>query len=153
MRATLPASDATQAGDQGSALVEFVFLAVLLLVPIIYLVVALGRVQAGALAVEQGAREAGRVFVTSADEDSGQDRARAAAALAYGDQGFSGPGPGQLTMTCTDRPCLTPDGRVEVKAELTVGLPGVPRFVSHVIPLRITLSATHIATVDRFRQP
>ena len=53
--------------EDGSALVEFVFLAVLMLVPIVYLIVALGRIQAGALAVEQGAREAGRAFVTAPD--------------------------------------------------------------------------------------
>jgi hypothetical protein len=129
-----------------------VFLAVLMLVPIIYLVMVLARVQAGALAVEQGAREAGRAFVTAQDDTAGQGRARAAAALAYGDQGFAAPGPGQLILMCSATPCLSPDGRVEVNSKLTVRLPGVPHFISHLIPLQVTLSATHVVTVDRFGQ-
>src|SRR4051794_3589223 len=47
-------------GEEGSALVEFVFLAVVMLVPIVYLIVTLARIQAGTLAVEQASREAGR---------------------------------------------------------------------------------------------
>jgi Flp pilus assembly protein TadG len=136
--------------DEGSALVEFVFLAVLMLVPIVYLVVALGRIQAGALAVEQGAREAGRAFVTAPDEASAGARARAAAALAYGDQGFGGPAPGELTISCSARPCLTAGARVRVSGSLTVVLPGVPRFLVHAVPLEVRLRAIHVATVDRF---
>ena len=79
--------------EEGSALIEFVFLAVLMLVPIVYLIVALGRIQAGALAVEQGVREAGRAFVTAPGRAVAPARARAAMTLAYRDQGFDPPGP------------------------------------------------------------
>jgi Flp pilus assembly protein TadG len=141
------------AAGEGSAIVEFVFLGVLLLVPIVYLIIALGRIQAGALAVEQGAREAGRAFVTAPDESSAGVRARAADALAYQDQGFAPPGRDQLTIVCTASPCLSPNGRVSVKGTLTVMLPGVPRFLSRLIPLQVTLSATHVATVNEFSAP
>ncbi len=110
--------------DEGSAIIEFVFLAVLMLVPIVYLIVALGRIQAGALAVEQGAREAGRAFVTAPDETSGAARAQTAAALAFHDQGFAGPYDGQLTLSCSAAPCLTGDGRVTVDAQITVRAAG-----------------------------
>ncbi len=145
-----PAPARTGGGDEGSAIIEFVFLAMLMLVPIVYLVVALGRIQAGALAVEQGAREAGRAFVTADDDPSGAARARAAAALAYQDQGFAAPGADQLSVTCDGTPCLRADGRVTVHSTITVVLPGVPRFVSDVIPVQVTLRATHVSTVDRF---
>ena len=138
------------AGQEGSAIIEFVFLAVLMLVPIVYLVVALSRIQAGALAVEQGAREAGRAFVTAPDDAAGIARARAAAGLAYGDQGFAAPGPGQLAITCSASPCLTANGRVTVRSSLTVVLPGVPRFLTRLIPVAVTVRATHISTVDEF---
>jgi hypothetical protein len=139
--------------DEGSAIIEFVFLAVLMLVPIVYLIVALGRIQAGALAVEQGAREAGRAFVTAPDEGSGAGRAQAAAALAFHDQGFAGPYDGQLRVSCSVAPCLTGNARVTVDAQITVLLPGVPRFLSHVIPVQMRLDATHVATVDQFAAP
>ena len=136
--------------DEGSALVEFVFLAVVMLVPIVYLVVVLARIQAGTLAVEQGSREAGRVFVTAPDAQSGLSRARVAAALAYRDQGFSPPGAHQLEVACSSTACLAPGGRVTVHTELTVVLPGVPRVLAHVIPVSVTVAATHVATVDAF---
>jgi hypothetical protein len=136
--------------DDGSALVEFVFLAVVMLVPIVYLIVTLARIQAGTLAVEQGSREAGRVFVTAPDAKSGLSRARVAAALAYRDQGFAPPSGQQLAVACSSTPCLSPGTRVSVRTELTVVLPGVPRFLAHLIPGSVTVAATHVAAVDAF---
>jgi hypothetical protein len=136
--------------DEGSALIEFVFLAVVMLVPIVYLIVTLARIQAGTLAVEQGSREAGRVFATAPDAETGLNRARVAAALANRDQGFSAPATGQLTIACSATPCPSPGGRVTVHTELTVVLPGVPRFLAHVIPVSVTVAATHVAAVDAF---
>ena len=53
----------------GSAIVEFVFLAVLMLVPLFYLVMVLARLQAGAYAVSAASREAGRAYVTAQVSD------------------------------------------------------------------------------------
>lgn len=136
--------------DEGSALIEFVFLAVVLLIPLVYLVITVARIQAGSLAVEQAAREASRAFVTAPDIRSGDVRARAAAALAYGDQGFRPPAPGQVAIACGGESCLEPGERVTVRTELVVVLPGVPRFLSDVIPVSVTLDATHVASVDEF---
>ena len=47
-------------------MVEFVFLAVLVMVPLFYLVMTLSRLQAGAYAASTAAREAGRAYVTAA---------------------------------------------------------------------------------------
>ena len=54
--------------EGGTAVIEFVWLAVLLLIPLIYLILCLARVQAGSYAVTQGAREAARAFVTAEDD-------------------------------------------------------------------------------------
>jgi Flp pilus assembly protein TadG len=140
----------TGGDDEGSAIVEFVFLAVLMLVPIVYLVLVLGRVQAGALAVEQGVREAGRAFVSAGDEQSAMPRAYAAATIAYRDQGFGGPTRDELSVECRATPCLTAEARVVVHGSVTVDLPGVPRFLAGVLPLHVTVRATHTATVDAF---
>ena len=43
--------------ERGSAVVEFVVLGVLMLVPLIYLVMMMARLQAGSFAVTQAARE------------------------------------------------------------------------------------------------
>jgi hypothetical protein len=136
--------------ERGSAVVEFVLLTVLLTIPLIYLVLTLARIQAGTYAVSTAAREAGRAYVTSAQVRGSEARARAAAALAFEDQGFS-PHEATVSMRCDGTPCLRPDGRIEVTARVTVPLPLVPSFARGVVPLEIPISSSHVAVVDRFR--
>ena len=135
--------------EQGSAVVEFVVLAVLMLIPLIYLVMMMARLQAGSFAVSQAAREAGRAYVTA---DSGQiapDRAQAAATIAFLDHSFEGNG--RLTIACDGTPCLRPDGRIETTATVRVPLPLIPAFVREVVPMSVPVSASQVSTVDRFR--
>lgn len=136
-------------GEEGSAIIEFVFLGVLMLVPLIYLVMALGRVQAGSYAVTTAAREAGRAFVTAEGGEDAAARAHAASAVAFADQGFEGLG--ALDISCSSSPCLTPGARIETTTRVTVPLPLVPAFARDVVPLEIPLTASHLSTVDRFR--
>lgn len=135
--------------EQGSAVVEFVVLGVLLLVPLVYLVLMLARVQAGAFAVSQAAREAGRAFVTAASGEEAVHRAEAAARISFEDHDFADTG--RLTVACASDPCLGPDARVRTTATVSVPLPLVPAFVRGSVPLAVPVSATHVATVDRFR--
>lgn len=135
--------------EQGSAVVEFVVLAVLMLIPLVYLVMMLARVQAGSYAVSQAAREAGRAYVTADVGEEAASRAGAAARVAFLDHAFEGSG--RLTLACDGIPCLRPDGRVETTATVQVPLPLVPSFVRDVVPLSVPVSASHLSTVDRFR--
>jgi hypothetical protein len=136
--------------EGGSALVEFVFLGVLVLVPLIYLVMMLARLQAGAYAASAASREAGRAFVTATAPAAAAGRAEAAARIAFEDQGFRH-GEARLTMSCDGTPCLRPEGRIEMVATVTVPLPLVPSFARGVVPLEVPLTARHLAVVDRFR--
>ena len=138
------------AGERGSAIVEFVFLAVLLMVPLFYLVMTLSRIQAGAYAASTAAREAGRAFVTASEPAAAEERAVAAARIAFEDQGF-GAGETRLTMDCDGTPCLRPDGRIEMSTTVTVPLPLIPSFARGVVPLEVPVTASHVAVVDRFR--
>ncbi len=137
--------------DAGSAVVEFVVLGTLLLLPVVYLVLAVGRIQAGSFAVDGGARAAARAYTTAADETQAAARAQAAVRLALLDQGFAAvPDPG-LRIECSASPCLTPQSQVSVQVTLDVVLPGVPGFLDRVIPSHVTVRATHVAAVDAFR--
>ncbi|HEX8497935.1 MAG TPA: hypothetical protein VF661_12135 [Actinomycetales bacterium] len=138
------------ASDDGSALIEFCVLAVLMLVPVVYLVATLGRVQAGAFATQGAAREAGRAFMTAPDESTGREQADVAAAVALEDQGFTDTRRVQVDITCEPEPCLAPGSRVVVRTALQVGLPAVPALVSRVVPTSIVVRADHVATVGRF---
>ncbi|WP_377645529.1 pilus assembly protein [Oryzobacter terrae] len=120
-----------------------------MLVPLVYLVMTMARLQAGSFAVSQAAREAGRAFVTAESEEVAGPRARAAAHVAFLDQSFEGQG--RLRLACDGSPCLRPEGRVETTATVRVPLPLVPTFVRDVVPLSIPVSASHLSTVDRFR--
>jgi hypothetical protein len=51
--------------DRGSAIVEFHFLGILLLVPLVYILLAVLDVQRTSYGVTQAAREAGRIFAAA----------------------------------------------------------------------------------------
>lgn len=141
-------------GDSGSAVVEFVTLGVLLLVPVVYFVLAMGRVQAAAFAVEGASREAARVLAAAEDEQVGQRRMAAVVALVVADQGFDGngdPAPA-VSVVCEATPCLTAEAAVTVTVELDVVLPGVPAFVDRYIPTRVPVRAEGVAVVDRYAE-
>ena len=135
--------------ESGTAVVEFVVLAVLLLIPLVYLVMVMARLQAGSYAVSQAAREAGRAFVTADSAPAAEARAQAAARIAFLDHAFDDEG--RVVVGCDGAPCLRPDGRVETTATVSVPLPLVPTFVRDVVPLSVPVSASHLSTVDRFR--
>lgn len=130
-------------------MVEFIVLAVVLLIPLVYLVMFMGRLQAGTYAVSAASREAGRAYVTSPAAADAEGRARAAASLAFDDQGFGSTG--TLSVDCDGSPCLRPEGRVSTTARVVVPLPLIPAFARAVVPLQVPVSATHVSTVDRFR--
>ena len=133
--------------ERGSAIIEFVFLTIVVLIPLIYLVLTVGRIQSGTYAVAQAAREAGRAFVTAEAGDNAEARAQAAARIAFEDFGFGG----QLAISCDGSPCLRPEGRVTTRATVRVPLPLVPDFARAVVPLEVPVTNTSVSTVDRFR--
>ena len=139
---------ARSSAQAGSAIVEFVFLAVLMMVPLFFLVMVLARLQSGAYAVSAASREAGRAYVTAQVAAQAPARAHSAAGLAFADQGFASEG--RIKIACDGTPCLRPEGRVQITATISVPMPLVPAFFSGIVPMRIPVSATHIATVDRF---
>ncbi|HYJ26081.1 MAG TPA: hypothetical protein VEW73_00100 [Nocardioides sp.] len=135
--------------ERGTAVVEFVVLAVLMLIPLVYLVMMLARVQAGSFAVSQAAREAGRAYVTAQNGEDAAGRAQAAARVAFLDHAFEDSG--RLSIACDGTPCLRPDGRVQTTTTVRVPLPLVPALVRDVVPLSVPVTASHLSTVDRFR--
>ena len=134
--------------DDGRAIIEFIFLGVLLLLPLTYLVLTAASIQAASFSVSLASREAGRAFVTADSDEDALGRARAAAALAFADFDFSAEG--RLTVTCDGSPCLRPDGQVRSTASITVRLPLVPDLVAEHLPSSVTVESENVATVDRF---
>lgn len=138
------------AGDSGSAVVEFITIGVLMLVPVVYLVVAVAGVQAAAFATEAAAREAARVVVTTSDQVTAEDRVVAAVGWALRDQGIQADPSRAVTVVCAEQPCLTPGADVTVTVSVDVPLPAMPAGLSQVMPLVVPVSATHTQVVGEF---
>lgn len=138
-------------GDAGSASLEFVSLGVLLLVPLVYLVVALAGIQSAALAAEGAVRQAARVFTDAPDAGSAEQRADRAIALALGDHGVP-LDTATVTLTCAPDPgaCLDPRAFVTVSIEVLVPLPLLPSVLPGDIPLAVPVQASATQQVSRF---
>ncbi|WP_372594089.1 pilus assembly protein [Actinotalea sp.] len=147
-------------GDEGSAVVEFLAVTLILLVPLVYLVLTLGRLQAAAFAVDGAAREAVRAVTSAAgassdaapsDRAPAGARAVAAVGIALGDQGIRTDPAGVLELSCgTD--CSTPGSTVTATIRLAVDLPLVPGFLRDAVPLSVPVSASASGTLARFAE-
>lgn len=136
--------------ERGTAIVEFVWLGLLLLVPLLYILLAVFDTQRTAFAASAAARSATRAFVTSPDQATGRARAEAAAALAFRDQGLDG---AHLRITCRPDPaaCLTPGSVVVATVRTRVALPLVPHALGGNTP-SIAVDARHESPYGEFRQ-
>jgi hypothetical protein len=149
LRAVAPARQG--AADDGSAVVEFLGVALLLLVPTVYLVLVLARLQSAAFAVDGAAREAVRTYVSAADEATAAQQAATSVAIAFDDQGLSPDLAAEaLTVSCSAARCLSADGTVTALVQVSVALPGVPGWLQDVVPLAVPVSAQATGVVDTF---
>jgi Flp pilus assembly protein TadG len=122
--------------ESGSAIVEFVFLGLVMLVPLVYLIAAVATVQRNTLAVTQAARDAGRAFATSGSLPEARRRVAAAVRLALADQGL--PDDAQLRFVPDGRGCtaapiapgLAPGTEFAICVTRRVQLPGVPSLLA-----------------------
>ncbi len=133
--------------EEGTALVEVTWLAVLLLVPLVYVVLAVYDVQRASFAATTAARSAGRAFVLAPDVVSGQARARAAVQVAVRDQGLE---TATTSLSCQPS-CLTPGSVVDVRVSSQVRLPFLPAVLGDQAP-SIRVSAAQRVPYGSFRQ-
>ena len=137
--------------ESGTALVEVTWLAILLLVPLVYLVLAVYDVQRHAFAATAAARAAGRAFVLAPDVEQGTAAARAAAEVALADQDVDA---GEVDLRLTCRPagdCLAPGSVVRVDVRTQVRLPLVPTALGGGAP-SIRVDASHSVPYGTFRE-
>jgi hypothetical protein len=139
----------TRPGDDGSAIVEFVWLSVLLLVPLVYVVLAGMTVQRVAFAQSDAARDAARAYATAGSDAEGERRAEVAVALAMRDQGVAWSPTGRIVDCgfCD----YSPGSSFTVDLHTTVALPFVPECLcGHRCLAGIPVSAHHRERLDCF---
>ena len=122
--------------DSGSAIIEFVFVAVIVMVPLVYLIAAVATVQRNTLAVTQAARNAGRAYATSETPAQAQARVDAAVRLALADEGLPNDTTVRFVRAGADcdapqvRPRLAPGAEFTICVIRRVRLPAVPSVLT-----------------------
>ena len=120
-----PGKPGPATGEQGSAVVEFTFLALLLMVPLVYFIITMGQIQGGSFAVVGAADQAAKVYVAQADTQSAHRAAEQAALIALADYGHPA-GNAQISTSCEPSDCQAAGTAVTMTVNLTVPLPFVP---------------------------
>lgn len=152
---TRRAARATRHAEHGAATVEFVFIGILVLVPLLYLVIAVFEAQRNTFAVTQAAREAGRAFATADDETAARARADAAMRMALADQGLEPTAVLRFvtpTADCTaaeTTASLAPGTEFAVCVVRTYRLPAVPSFVDGD---NNTITGRYLVHIDDYRE-
>ena len=134
--------------DEGSASLEFITAGMLLLIPLVYLVVAVGAVQGATLATEGAARQAARVYVESPDQNTAIKRAQQAIDFALADYGLDSKH-ADITITCSSS-CLEPESLVSIGVGVKVVMPLVPAVLNLDQAAVIPVSSQASQVVSRF---
>lgn len=143
-----PANPPTDEQEGGSAVVEFVFLGLVLLVPVIYFVLTVGRLQAGSFAVVGAADQAAKIYVAEESVPAATSRAHQAAILVLRDFGFDA-SEAEIEVTCNGE-CLAPGSGATVDVRLGISLPFMPPGQS-VDDSVVVVDSSATQLVERFR--
>jgi Flp pilus assembly protein TadG len=142
--------------DRGTALVEFTFLGVLVMVPLVYLVVAVASVQRSSAAVGEAARAAGRAMAQADTVQQGRDRAQAAVRIVFEDQGLP-PATVSIRIVAPESDCdaaevapsLEPGAEYAVCVLRQAEIPGVPTVLTG---RGVQTVGRYVVHVDDFRR-
>lgn len=137
--------------DDGSASLEFITAALILLVPTVYLILTLSAIQAASLASEGAAREGARVFVHAPDRESAVRESTAAVHTTLADYGIEST-EATVRVSCAPEPslCLQRNSRVTVTVRVDVALPLAPAVIGTDTPLAVPVTSSSTHTVSRF---
>lgn len=135
--------------DGGNAVIEFIGMSVLFLVPLVYLTLTFFTIQGAAFAAEGAAREAGRIL--SLGGDTGREAAELATRLAFEDFDLGVSTPPSLAVECESDPCLTPGSRLHVTVTTRVTLPLITTGLAQALGAVVPIEGRAVVVVDRFR--
>ena len=135
--------------EDGTALVEFVWLGIILLVPLVWIVLSVLEVQRGAFAVSSAARSAARAFALADTDAAGEADAQAAIRQALDDQGGDDR-EFRFHVRCGSGDCHRTGEVITVQVWTRVDLPLLPDVLGGDSP-SFALDSTHTVPVGQFR--
>ena len=142
--------------DKGSAVVEFVILAIPLFLPLTFYLTSIHTNSKLSTDMQNLARQAARAYVTSPSEELAVPRMntvlQAFQIILLKEDGVTSVP--SFRVECSRQPCLTPNGRVKVTVTVTdIGTTNRPggytRFI--IQPIARSTSASDIQIVDAWR--
>lgn len=137
--------------ERGSAVVEFLGVSLVMLIPLVYLVLTMARIQAASFAAEGAAREAGRLIAQADTMADGVAAAQLGVELAFADQGLDVDAASALTITCSVPDCLAAGEYVSILISTEVPLPLAPDFLEGALPTTVSITADAMTAVSGFR--
>ncbi len=144
-------SGGSPSSESGSAALEFIVVGLLLLVPVVYLVVAMGAIQGQALGAQAGARHIARTLATAPDAGTAAQRADRVLDSVVQEYGLD-PESVHVSLSCTPAGSTCPEAgaTVLVTVSTTVALPLVPPVLGLDEFARIPVEASSAQKVSRF---
>lgn len=139
-------------GESGNAIVEFSFLAILFLVPLVYIMLGVFDVQRGMYATSAAARDASRAFTLAGSVPEARAAANKAFELAFQDQQLDA-SVGKLTMSCepSNADCLQPGSVAVANVEAQIPLPFTGMLRTDLGP-SIRVATVHRTPYGEYRQ-
>jgi hypothetical protein len=108
--------------EHGNAIVEFTFLSILFLVPLVYIMLGVFNVQRAMYATSSAARDASRAFTLAGNCGEAEAAAQRAFDLAFQDQQLDPGSDGELRMS-SEGGCLQPGSVAVADVEAQIPLP------------------------------
>lgn len=137
--------------DEGSAALEFILVGLVLLVPIVYLIVALGTIQGQSLGVETGARQLARTLADSPDAATADARAQRVRDAIVAEYGLD-PDAVSVSIECGGAApeCPAAGALLSVTMRTSVPLPLVPAVLGLDQLARVPVEASSVQRVSRY---
>lgn len=138
--------------DDGSAALEFIVVGVILLVPLVYLIVALGVIQEQTLGVEAAARHTARVIALAPDAETAGSRSEQVLAGIVAEYGLTADAV-DVDMSCTPAgaECPSAGATIVVTVSTRVTLPLMPQVFGLDRAASIPVEASAAQKVSRLR--
>lgn len=136
--------------EEGSAAIEFLVVGLLLIVPIVYLVLALGSVQHQALGAEAGARHVARAIAAATGTADADARADSVVRTIVSEYGVD-PDALDVDIACgtASASCPAAGATLVVTVRMRVGLPLVPPVFGLDRLASVPIEATAVQKVSR----
>lgn len=136
--------------DAGSSSLEFIAVGVIMLVPLLYLVIAVGSVQEQSLGVEAAARQAARAIASAPDLSAAAGRGERVLEGIVEEYGID-PGAVDVEVSCRPRrsPCPAAGTTVVVTVSTRVPLPLVPGVLGLDQATSVPVEAVSVQKVSR----